>query len=571
MAFRTSGHRANAMTTLASFRKSNYLCDVVIVSRDGERFPAHRVILATASPVFRTMFKGYKESEQTDVALPHIAGSAIEAIIDYAYIGETHNAETQESVQDIYEAAHYLQNENLLKMCSTWLLRRVNATNCLSLVLFADRYDDDALFRVAVRVAATSILKLIDDDEFLALPVEYVRRILACNEMGVKSEDEVLDVVRAWVKRDEAARREHVESLSTFVRFSLLDFEISADCLADLDLVSHYNDSREGSGKGLPSRVGRDGVLLVAGGFTSMIHRTNDVRLYDASSDTWSAFPPMLDKIARSRIASSRGDLYVLSGSGCRTETGEEYSPSGSGQRFQADTGRWERMEARERARHEIVGCNDLIYGMSIAEGTKTDVCEVYLPESKKWECIASPSQKLNGQFYTLSPMEDKIYALGFATPTQYGYMIYDTLEDRWLDFCPLSHSPTSCKVSAKWNYSATTKDRAYIMSAEHSYAAALELRTTLSPDVAVFDRRSGDLSHQYFNSLRPHYGIAADSECQKIYWMSEDEVAIYDERADKMDLRKFGSKFRRTCNVVNFYDFECAIVDRKFLLNFGS
>ena len=63
------------------------LIDVVLVLDDGEEIRAHRLILASASPYFRTMFNvNMRESGERRVLLGDVDSASVKALdIDFAY------------------------------------------------------------------------------------------------------------------------------------------------------------------------------------------------------------------------------------------------------------------------------------------------------------------------------------------------------------------------------------------------------------------------------------------------------------------------------------------------------
>ncbi|XP_065835284.1 kelch-like protein 20 [Oscarella lobularis] len=554
---------------LDSFLKSKYLCDVVIVSGDGERIPAHRVILAAASPVFSSMFDrdGFLESQQTDVALPNLTGSAIKALIEYSYSGRAAIPKTHEGVQDIYAAANYLQYNKLLEAVIEWLTDHVDVANCLSLCVFADLYDEKGLRNLAEGVVAKNIIKFFSDDEFLALPVQQFSRILVHKKLAVDSKRKLLHVVRMWVKNDEAARRVHVESLLKLVRLSMVKFRVSVYGLADLGLDGGGEDDRS-------ARVDRDGVLLVAGSPRENDGNatTSDVLLYDPSSDTWRKLPSLKLPMARTRIAQSRGDIYAF---GCHEEVSECSTTSDTVHRYNAETESWESIavESRPRARHKIVACNDLVYCIGIGAA---NMCEVYVPERERWERVASCHQRPTGHF-TMPAIGHQIFVLGFDE-TLYGCTAYNSLEDRWVNL--LRYGVPGATVN--WCYSSAARERIYVMRAPHCPASKSKntamrkyTHTKEVPDiefsgsaVVVWDRRTKDISVGYSSPTSSHYGIAGDPEGERIYLVGDDQLLIYDERADKWDSRQLEATFKEAFNVSSDYDFECAVVDRKFFPN---
>ena len=321
--------RSSTALSLDSLRLSSYLCDVVIISADGQRFPAHRIILAASSRFFRTMFEGrFLESHQTDVAIGNVDGAVMKMLIEYVYRGKTECPASVDSVLSIYEAAHYVQFDELFRICSDWLKLHVAESNCVSMGILADGYGDTDLLRACDRFVGVHIALLAEREEFLSLSVEHLGRILAQDELGVKSEDGVLIILQKWIKHDEASRRDQIETLSKFVWFSLIDYQESNDLLSDLDLVSHYHSSNGFSQR----RVGCDGVLLIAGGVQRTKYpvtpdiemeayvMSGEARLYDASKNTWTKFPSLPEQTCFHRIVMSYGDLYALGGDTCMYE-----------------------------------------------------------------------------------------------------------------------------------------------------------------------------------------------------------------------------------------------------------
>ncbi|XP_065837938.1 kelch-like protein 20 [Oscarella lobularis] len=530
----TSGYFSTAL--FDSFRKSDYLCDVVIVTEDGHRFPAHRIILASASEFFSSMLCGtFIESKQTDVAIRNVEGTVMKMLIEYAYRGEAKCPAALENVLSLYKAAHYVQFDRLFRMCSSWLRKHVDTSNCLSMAMVADRYDDSDLLRAADLIAGRNILLLTEEKEFVSISAEHLGRILTQDEMGVRTEDEVLIILQKWIKHDEESRRDHVQTLSKFVRFPLIDFQESSDFLSDLDLVSHYHTS-DGS---CQRRIGRDVVLLAAGGEGIM---SSTAMIYDPNNDEWSVFPDLKVAMKENRIATSNGKVYALGGSDYCTKTDVV-------QRYDPGRRQWEdnvqRMH-RKRNGMEIVSCSDRIYGLSIGE--RSSLCEVLDPEMETWTPVSSPVNRLNGR-YIVSSLTNTIVAIGSNPEDESGYMKYYPLEDRWCEFKPCSVpfwlsvcEPPLC---------ATTGDQLYIKLPDKR-------------NLIVFDSKTERFSvvKDFFPMRSKCNGLAYDLHSKRVFIFNNEVVDIYDERANKWDIRR---KY-----VYRVGDLAaCAFVERNLMLDF--
>ena len=75
---------------LQKMKDMEEFCDVTLISDDDKRFRAHKVVLASASTLFRDLFQNY--DEETEYQVIHIRGvssNLIAAMIDLVYDGET--------------------------------------------------------------------------------------------------------------------------------------------------------------------------------------------------------------------------------------------------------------------------------------------------------------------------------------------------------------------------------------------------------------------------------------------------------------------------------------------------
>ncbi|XP_065837940.1 kelch-like protein 20 [Oscarella lobularis] len=538
------------MATIDSYRESNYLCDVVICTEDGQRFPAHRIILASASDFFSAMFGGaFLESDRNrtddDVAVRNVEGAAMKMLIEYAYRGRVECPKSAENVLSLYEAAQYVQIDELVRMCSDWLRWHVDASNCVSMGIVADKYGNSDLLRIADGTAARNLFLVAESEDFLSLAFERLSRILSRDDVRVKSEGEFLNILHKWIVHDEVSRRRHVEALSKFVRFRLIDFDESKDVLSGLDLVSHYHSSDGGT---IQRQLGCDGVLLVAGGRYDKTQTViKEARIYDANSDTWSTFPSLAVATFFSRIVTSCDVPYAFGG-----YTSFNCS-SRIVQRYDAEQRRWVDdvpPMSTSRAMHEIVCSNNRIYGIS--NSYRKSGCEVFDPEKKAWAPLSVSQSDFQDDSYIVCSVADKIYVIGATGGWESGYKMYDPLEDRWCKLDLLRDLPNECySLLDPCNLYATMGDRVYIHSWKCRKNGAL-----------IFDGRSEHFSFvENFFPLSDCCGLACDVDSKRMFMLGsgncEQQVAVYEERVNRWYCRK---------RKYDIADFGCAVVGRKLM-----
>merc|ERR1712187_557569 len=68
--------------------KSGDFADVTLKSNQGRAFPAHKLVLATRSPVFRAMFHGGMREAHTGEASIDASSVSVQQLLEYVYTDE---------------------------------------------------------------------------------------------------------------------------------------------------------------------------------------------------------------------------------------------------------------------------------------------------------------------------------------------------------------------------------------------------------------------------------------------------------------------------------------------------
>ena len=81
--------QTSAIGMLKGMRDLEEFCDVTLVSEDGYRIRAHKVVLASASTVLRDTLQTNEENEYQVVHMNAVKSRLMSAIVDLLYNGET--------------------------------------------------------------------------------------------------------------------------------------------------------------------------------------------------------------------------------------------------------------------------------------------------------------------------------------------------------------------------------------------------------------------------------------------------------------------------------------------------
>ena len=83
----SSDHFISIGNTLLTYLEEDYLCDTVLVTRDGQ-LKAHSILLAAVSPVFNATFKTNYKPGMHYINLPDVNCIDVEVALYYIYTGK---------------------------------------------------------------------------------------------------------------------------------------------------------------------------------------------------------------------------------------------------------------------------------------------------------------------------------------------------------------------------------------------------------------------------------------------------------------------------------------------------
>lgn len=236
---------------LNSMRDDQSLCDYEI-RVNGQTFHCHKFILIAMSDFFRLMLTGsMRESRESYVELKGFTNSeGIRQVLDYLYTGEFVNSSFT-SLVDIIDAASHLQVTLLLAVCSDFLVKILNLTNCVDILKLSETYSLVKVVETCRSFICTNIVPICQDsyEQFRLLSLEQLKYFLSSQSLQVYSELDLFYIIVKWIdspdcddgvlKIDEIneSRVKYAAELMRSVRFMCMSAEELTDHVEKVDFM----------------------------------------------------------------------------------------------------------------------------------------------------------------------------------------------------------------------------------------------------------------------------------------------------------------------------------------------
>jgi len=460
--------RQEMLHTLNSFRKSQTFCDVFLVA-DNFRLPAHKVVLAASSPVFKASFMSeLAGGDEFKVDLPEFIPETkiIEELLNYAYTGEAEISD--DNAEELLVIADYFDIPSLKETCAEFLMINLKPSNCLAIQIFAERYRHQELHEAATEYICNHLGDIWKTEEFLSSDFEDVKALICGERLDIKTqrgEEEVFDGIRTWVKRESETREHRFAELFSHLRLSAMSLQFITEVIDRDEFVTrdHECKSLVTAALTLPDEE-RDEPRGVTEGIV-LLSKNGCASCYIPASKTWFDLSRLPSFNEVRTVTVCEGRLHAIGWEDDRL-TIEKFDPKkniwsevlstfsslplaavtvedsiclfkeSSVTLYKPMDNSWQDMAPMRSSRRGLcaLSLNGLIYAIGGHDGQQgLNSVERYDPSNDQWENVASMDE--TRCFASATVMDNKILVVGgtgdFFLPLQ-NCELYDPTTDVW-------------------------------------------------------------------------------------------------------------------------------------------
>ena len=219
------------LSKCSQFRREGEFIDIRLKVGD-TLFPAHRVVLASYSDYFHSIFTDGKEANQEVIEMKDksISPQILKIVMDSIYTGDLHV--NQKSVFEVLLAASQLQIASVVQLCCDFVKKEfiengIDLKNYSVLCTVAERLGLRDLQEAAEAKMASMYKDVCETKEFLThINADQLLSLLGRDDLNSPSEAFVFKSVMKWIKYKGEERMPVAGKVIGSVRLGLVDVRI---------------------------------------------------------------------------------------------------------------------------------------------------------------------------------------------------------------------------------------------------------------------------------------------------------------------------------------------------------
>ncbi|XP_076020753.1 kelch-like protein 24 [Genypterus blacodes] len=469
-------HPNAVLQGLNSLRLNNALCDVTLCC-GGQEFPCHRVVLASFSAYFQTMFTtDLLESKQERVAINGVGPQMVGMLVSYAYTSEVFISKA--NVQALLAAANLLDVMPVREACCRFMERHMDEMNCVGIHCFAEAHSCKLLEKRSMDYILEHFSSVYQQEEFMSLCVDKLTEIIASDHLNVPKEELVFEAAMLWLNKV-PSRKQSFDKVLEHIRLPLISPYYLHDVIESLDvvkenpscqsLISEAKDylllkDRRGElycSRARPRRsTGTAEVIVTVGGEDDKVV-LRSVEGFDPVTNQWKNLACLPFAVSKHGLVESDSTLYLAGG---------EF-PDGSASRemwrYDPCFDSWMEMAPMNVARSELglVVLDGFVYAVGGWEGrSRLDSVECYNPHTNCWQFTQSVKMAVTSP--AVVALDGLLYVTGGAyledgDGTDLA-QVYNPITSTWTE-------AASMQIARSGSAACTLKGKIYVIGGWHA------------------------------------------------------------------------------------------------------
>ena len=439
-------------------------CDVILVVEDFKEFKAHRQLLSQASPFFEKLLNSdMKESKEGIIRLEMFSESAMGTTLEFIYTGNVQILD-EDSARELIAIADYLFLQKLKTLAEGVLLDKheLNLSNCISTYHFAQRYQCKELFIKTKKLilANFSAIYEANREDVLSMSSKEIEMWISSDEIDVSAEEDVFNIILAWIDHDKGKRKKYFRELFLQVRLVCASRDFLCSDVVTNDLVKENEgcldlveeavrliDSRNFDKLSVTPRKSLESpVIITTSALSLTLHNRwqlhdQDILCYFTREDKWCKLDEMPHEyIGRIEFVCWRGKLYTHL---------EKFPKMSALASYNLYSNCWMTLQYNRKLRKVFLANEDEMYSL-VSEGFVRDFMGLmyeterkrdsfiakYKPESNSWEDMSSFDHVDRRHGFCVVAKDNFIYFIGGRSVVPCKYVTdvdrYDLSENQW-------------------------------------------------------------------------------------------------------------------------------------------
>lgn len=176
-------------------------CNFLVGSDNNQQIiPAHKLILAMASPVFEAMFYGGLSEKNDPIPILDVQIDAFKSLLEYIYTDKININSVDKACELCYGAKKYML-PHVVEQCTKFLWSDLCPKNACRAYEFAKLFEEPQLMEKSLQIICTKTLDVINVQTFDDIELNTLMTILDQQYLNIDSELDLFFAVNRYIDK----------------------------------------------------------------------------------------------------------------------------------------------------------------------------------------------------------------------------------------------------------------------------------------------------------------------------------------------------------------------------------